>query len=105
MQPRTKGLRPVLTRSVKVLALSAVVAGLGVPAADAQAPYTGTQTPNAGAVDPNTGGVLTQLPTRPTGQVSGTLAITGSDVIGITLIGGGFVVAGAALVRRGRRQA
>ncbi|MDQ6949308.1 MAG: hypothetical protein M3256_24405 [Actinomycetota bacterium] len=91
------------------LGVGALFMGLGAPmSASAQTLYTGTPVPNAGATDaPSV--VAAPAPGLATSGVrthgSTGLALTGTDVAELGLVGLGAVVTGTVLVRRGRRVA
>ncbi len=98
--------RAGFARAVRAGVAAGVVAvGFGLPAAaSAQTLYTGTQAPDAGAADTFTAARSTPGLAAPMGsQSSSRLALTGSDLVEVSLVGLGAVATGAVLVRRSRR--
>jgi hypothetical protein len=91
-------------RAKRLVAASALVIGLWAPAAaSAQSLYTHTPPPAAGSSDvgaPNVANAV--LHAQSSDRFS--LAVTGSDIAGLSVIGAGAVVTGAVLVRRARRR-
>ena len=95
-----------MTRKVRVtVAAAAVAAAFAAPtAASAQSLYTGTPVPRAGAVDSSApAGPARFAVSGVRTQSSSGLALTGSDVAGLGLVGLGAIATGTVLVRRGRR--
>ena len=85
------------------LVASAAVAGalLLAPAAASADPYTGTPSPRVGAADSGTGAVGASADPRGS---SGGLAVTGSDVLPLTVLGFGALGAGTVLVLKNRSR-
>jgi len=88
--------------------LAGVALALGLmlaPAAAGADPYTGTPSPRVAAADTGSQ-VLGTSQERASSSSSGGLAVTGSDVLPLTVIGLGALGAGTALVLKNRsRQA
>ena len=90
----------------RVLAAGGIAAALllgGASAATAQ-DYPNPPSPGAtvlGNEFPRGGQVAGEVGSQ---SVGGGLAVTGADIAGLTAVGAGAIVAGTALVRRGRRR-
>lgn len=100
----------LVTRTRRIAAALAIAAGAAIstPAVAFAQAYPGGRTvqtvpPDKAAVL----GVQEQKPVEVLGvqQERGGLAVTGGDVVGLTLIGLGLVGGGIVLVRRGKRPA
>ena len=98
-------------RLSKLIVAGAISVGsiVAVPALVAAQAYPGGITEERTPGDTgDSGDVLSSSGDRPA-QVQGVqatrgLAVTGGDVFGLTLLGGGLVAGGALIVRRSRRQ-
>lgn len=91
----------------RVATIAALLAGTWVGPAHAQSVYTGVQPPAVGTTDrgpvgqvlSSTGSRL-QIQSTEIRPVSGGLAFTGADILGLVGLGGGAIVLGAILKRR-----
>lgn len=83
-------------------AAGVVFAALAVPApALADTDYVGAKPPKVGASDAGAPSVIVRPVIRPQAARGG-LALTGSDIVGLAVLGGISVGTGVVLVRRGR---